>query len=276
MEISGKRKAFNARIALTATKIILAIAMVIVSAIVLVTSAPTLSNFGAKTNRYLFVIGLSAVFMFEMFLPSIAEKIFRIKISPIISFVFIIHCFGGTFLGNVANMYYAIPYFDKIMHFLVGVNTSMLGLALIQIFYRGEGNNTSPIAAAVFTFFVGVALGACWEVFEFSADVLFNLNMQKYALETGKFFVGQAALMDTMLDIVLDIAGALVVAIPTYVLFKCGKDWHKYCAITKEPETANIEYAETHNEEVFRNAPNESISNYKSDLWQTEVTESAL
>jgi hypothetical protein len=57
---------------------------------------------------------------------------------------------------------------------------------------------------ALFAFMLAVGLGALWEIFEFCMDSLFGLNMQK------------SGLMDTMWDLIVDTAGALVIALLGY------------------------------------------------------------
>ena len=70
----------------------------------------------------------------------------------------------------------------------------------------------SPAFVALFTFCFALAL-----------DVLFQTNMQKYALEGGEALAGQAALQDTMGDLIVDFIGALAIAIAGYLSLKRGK-----------------------------------------------------
>lgn len=60
----------------------------------------------------------------------------------------------------------------------------------------------SPAFVALFTFCFALAL-----------DALFQTNMQKYALEGGEALTGQAALQDTMGDLIVDFIGAQGIAI---------------------------------------------------------------
>lgn len=70
----------------------------------------------------------------------------------------------------------------------------------------------SPAFVALFTFCFALAL-----------DVLFQTNMQKYALEGGEALTGQAALQDTMGDLIVDFIGALAIAIAGYLSRTRGK-----------------------------------------------------
>ena len=71
----------------------------------------------------------------------------------------------------------------------------------------------SPAFVALFTFCFALALDVLWEIYEFTVDALFQTNMQKYALEGGEALTGQAALQDTMGDLIVDFIGALAIAI---------------------------------------------------------------
>ena len=71
----------------------------------------------------------------------------------------------------------------------------------------------SPAFAALFTFCFALALDVLWEIYDFTVDALFQTNMQKYALEGGEALAGQAALQDTMGDLIVDFIGALAIAI---------------------------------------------------------------
>lgn len=71
----------------------------------------------------------------------------------------------------------------------------------------------SPAFAALFTLCFALALDVLWEIYEFTVDALFQTNMQKYALEGGEALAGQAALQDTMGDLIVDFIGALGIAI---------------------------------------------------------------
>ena len=81
----------------------------------------------------------------------------------------------------------------------------------------------SPAFAALFTLCFALTLDVLWEIYEFTVDALFQTNMQKYALEGGEALTGQAALQDTMGDLIVDFIGALGIAIAGYLSLKRGK-----------------------------------------------------
>ena len=81
----------------------------------------------------------------------------------------------------------------------------------------------SPAFVALFTLCFALTLDVLWEIYEFTVDALFQTNMQKYALEGGEALAGQAALQDTMGDLIVDFIGALGIAIAGYLSRTRGK-----------------------------------------------------
>ena len=82
---------------------------------------------------------------------------------------------------------------------------------------------------SLFIFVFGLALGALWEIMEYSFDDLFLTNTQQFMETTTSSLisstdvplVGHEALRDTMTDLTLDFIGSLVVAL--YVFFNHKK-----------------------------------------------------
>jgi uncharacterized membrane protein YjdF len=63
-----------------------------------------------------------------------------------------------------------------------------------------------PRFVAMFAFLFAVAVGAVWEIFEFSMDRLVGTRMQKPMLGDP------SGLTDTMFDLIVDTLGALVIS----------------------------------------------------------------
>jgi uncharacterized membrane protein YjdF len=85
----------------------------------------------------------------------------------------------------------------------------------------------SSTFTALFSFCFALALGAIWEIYEFIVDFLFDLNMQRYALENRTPLVGRNALNDTMKDIIVDALGALIINIIGYIMIQKRKKSEK-------------------------------------------------
>ncbi|MGH1425256.1 MAG: hypothetical protein ACRBBU_11050 [Pseudooceanicola sp.] len=116
---------------------------------------------------------------------------------------------GGTlFLGEVFNFYYRFWWWDIAMHGGSAVGFGLIGFVLIFMMFQGDRFAAPPIALAFFAFCFALAIGAMWEVFEFSMDQAFGTTMQK------------SGLVDTMGDLIVDTGGALIGAAAGYAWLK--------------------------------------------------------
>jgi uncharacterized membrane protein YjdF len=97
-----------------------------------------------------------------------------------------------------------------------------VGVSVIDIFNKSKkvNLNLSEGFTVLFAFFFAVALGGIWEIYEYSMDKFFGFNMQRYKTENGTPLLGQAALYDTMKDLVFDVAGALIICVLGYIMLK--------------------------------------------------------
>mgnify|MGYP000061830312 CR=1 FL=1 len=112
---------------------------------------------------------------------------------------------GGTvFLGEVFDFYNRFWWWDIAMHGGSAVGFGLIGFVLVFMMFQGDRFAAPPSAIAFFAFCFALAIGAMWEVFEFTMDQLFGLNMQK------------SGLMDTMGDLIVDMGGALLGALAGY------------------------------------------------------------
>lgn len=67
------------------------------------------------------------------------------------------------------------------------------------------------IKIIVIAFLASVTIGTLWEIYEFGVDFIFGNNMQRYQdINSGIDFVGQKALLYTMVDLVVDTLGAML------------------------------------------------------------------
>ncbi|HBV67661.1 MAG TPA: hypothetical protein DEF04_05405 [Clostridiales bacterium] len=153
-----------------------------------------------------------------MFIPSVVERKLYIDIPNKMEVVYFIFLYCAIYLGEVRNFYYLIPYWDLILHAFSGAMLGALGFSLVSYFNDMEVLEThlSPFFVALFAFCFALASGAVWEIYEFLADSLLGTNMQKFILADGTVLVGQAALRDTMTDLIVDALSSLTVTVVGY------------------------------------------------------------
>ncbi len=153
-----------------------------------------------------------------MFIPSVVERKLYIDIPNKMEIMYFIFLYCAIYLGEVRNFYFLIPYWDLILHAFSGAMLGALGFSLVSYFNDMEVLEThlSPFFVALFAFCFALAAGAVWEIYEFLADSLLGTNMQKFILADGTVLVGQAALRDTMTDLIVDALSSLTVTVIGY------------------------------------------------------------
>jgi len=154
-----------------------------------------------------------------MFLPSMIEKRMKITIPSYMHICYILFLHASIYLGEVRSFYYEVPHWDTILHTFSGFMLGAVGYSIVELLNTQAKIkvNMSQIFVAMFAFSFAVATGVLWEIYEFTVDRIFSLNMQKYALQNGVPLLGAEALMDTMKDLIVDTLGALAFVIVTFV-----------------------------------------------------------
>lgn len=162
-----------------------------------------------------------------MFLPSILERKWKIDIPGFMHIVFVVFLYAAIYLGEVRSFYYKVPHWDTVLHTFSGAMIGALGFSVVKLLNDSEKVkiNLSPAFVAIFAFSFALAIGALWEIYEFSFDKLLGLNMQKFAYEDGTLMIGREALSDTMKDLIVDALGALANSIIGYISLKYKKHW---------------------------------------------------
>lgn len=152
-------------------------------------------------------------------LPSLIEQKWSFEIPNHMSILYFIFLYCAIYLGEVRNFYYIVPHWDTILHAFSGAMLGALGFTLVRILNDSEKIKValSPLFVCLFAFCFALAVGAVWEIYEFTGDALFGLNMQKFRLADGTELVGHAALSDTMKDIIIDAVSALAVTLIGYL-----------------------------------------------------------
>lgn len=139
-------------------------------------------------------------------LPILLGRRFNVFIPPELEVLALLFVFGALFLGEVRGYYVRFWWWDLILHSASGFLLGIVGFLLVHVLNEKEdlSMHMKPGFVALFAFMFAIGLGALWEIFEFVMDGLFGLNMQK------------SGLVDTMWDLIVDTAGALLIAMLGY------------------------------------------------------------
>lgn len=159
--------------------------------------------------------------------PNVILKRRRIEMPSYLYLLYIIFLFCAIFLGEVSNFYHVVPYWDTILHTFSGGMIAALGFSFISLLNNEENIHLklTPFFVAFFAFNFAITMGVVWEVYEFVADGVFGLNMQKFALADGSLMLGRDALLDTMEDLMVDGIGAFIISVIGYISLKYNKGW---------------------------------------------------
>lgn len=179
-----------------------------------------------KQRRLVFSIVQLALMMIVIILPKRLREYLNFKVPLTLETALNIFAFCGFVLGDVFNFYKKIPIWDSLLHAFSGVLLAYAGFVLIDYFVKRESINVHMSRAFICINVVmfSLAVGAIWEIGEYLADDFFGTNNQQYMETTrgtlyGKKDVplkGHDALKDTMKDLMLDLAGATVIATVEY------------------------------------------------------------
>lgn len=146
-----------------------------------------------------------AVILGITFLPLALGRRFRVYIPPEFEALAVIFVFASLFLGEIHAYYVRFWWWDAVLHTGSGFLLGILGFLLVYVLNEKKDLefHINPGFVALFAFMFAAGIGVLWEIFEFTMDSLFGLNMQK-------------SLRDTMWDLIVDAFGALVISVLGY------------------------------------------------------------
>ncbi|MHC5215032.1 hypothetical protein ACYSNR_00080 [Enterococcus sp. LJL128] len=194
----------------------------VVYAVIMLQSAPSGSSnkeYELVKSDYVLMILQCVVGMIVIFIPYRVEKIYGIDIPDLMEIIYFIFLFCAIYLGEVQNFYYKIPFWDMILHGFSAGMLSALGFLIVDLISRSKRTNVhlSPFFVSLFAFCFATTCGVLWEVYEYLADHILQTNMQKFMTVEGEILSGHEALGDTMEDIMVNLAGTLIVVAIGYL-----------------------------------------------------------
>lgn len=144
-----------------------------------------------------------------MLIPVFLGHKFQLDIPSEFQILAIIFIFGSLFLGEVRSYYERLWWWDIVLHGSSGLLLGILGFLLIYVLNENEQAeiHMRPRFVAFFAFLFAIAVGALWEIFEFTVDAFLGTTMQKPMLGDD------SGLTDTMFDLIVDCIGALIISI---------------------------------------------------------------
>ncbi len=147
------------------------------------------------------------------FLPKLIRHNYSVYIPVEFDFLAILFVFAAIFLGEVHAYYTRYWWWDVILHTFSGFLLGIAGFLIVHILNqeRRVHLKMKPGFVSLFAFTFALAIGGVWEIFEFGMDSFFGLAMQ------------QGGLTDTMWDLIVDAAGAGIIAVLGYFYTRKGE-----------------------------------------------------
>jgi len=163
-----------------------------------------------RNNNYM-ALFFSLVVFFITFIPYIFNWRFSLKIPTEIQMIIVLFIYSSLYLGEIQSYYTKFWWWDIFLHAGSAIIFGFLGFTILYFMYSKNNIKARPWAIAIFSFSFAIAIGATWEIFEFSVDQLLGYNMQK------------SGLIDTMGDLIVDALGAILATSIGYIYLKTKK-----------------------------------------------------
>lgn len=168
-----------------------------------------------KKDYYFTVIGIAAFVL--TFIPPLIFKILKIKADKTLYLSIIFFIFISLYLGTLNN-FYSYEWWDTMVHTISGI---IIGFCAIIILKKYNTPMEIGTANAFFIFVFVLSFtslcGVIWEIYEFTMDTFFNLNMQR---------VKYCGINDTMIDLISDLIGSVIFYVFYYFIVK-NKKYYK-------------------------------------------------
>jgi|GEM_PF-79861 len=168
---------------------------------------------GALVEQRWLVAFTAAVVLTLTFLPAVIERRFNLQLPiefTLLTSLFLYASFG---LGEVSQFYRRFWWWDILLHSISAIVIGLIGFLLVFALYMTYRMRIAPFYLALVSFSFAMTAGSLWEIFEFTMDWAFGLNMQK------------SGLVDTMTDLMVDALGGVMAAWIGYQYIKKGEPW---------------------------------------------------
>lgn len=151
-----------------------------------------------KTTNMKIIGAFASIFLISIVTWKFPKRFYIIAI--------LFHFFAAS-LGSVINLYRYLEFYDKIVHYLSGIILAEAGMIIMTYIFKKHSLKNDNILKLLFAFFFSAACAGFWEIYEFTADNLLNINMQ-------------GGNSNTMGDIISGVLGALTYSSIMHAVYK--------------------------------------------------------
>lgn len=143
------------------------------------------------------------------FLPNLLKKFFGIHTPFALRVGTVLFMFATLILGEIADFYNTFWWWDLILHGAASVGLALIAFITLLIFFTHIDLRPTALFASVLAVGLAVSVGVLWELYEFIIDSLFATDTPMQPSNT-----------DTMTDLAVTVAGALLVGVSGYRYIK--------------------------------------------------------
>lgn len=176
-------------------------------------------------------------------LPYVIARICKLNYPKIVMIMYYLFLFLSLYLGTFLGIYVKAPLYNRIVHSYGGLFLGIISMFFVRLINKDRTENLHPMLVFLFVFVFSMGFEACWEIWEFTGDKIFGLNMQIF-MKDGVELVGREALKDTMFDIICNFIGAIISATICAVSSCKFSDYIDYFKITKKENKKSTEIEE--------------------------------
>lgn len=155
-----------------------------------------------KIDRILSYVSILPV----MLVPNFVNKFTKFKIKNKYITLYIIFIFLAYFLGSILGLYDKVILYDKVVHTLSGIATSVLAIVILE---NDRKSKLSIFTKYIYIISFSMLIAVIWESFEYITDIIFNTDAQKTRL---------TCINDTMQDMLVALLGSVL-----YIIFNRKK-----------------------------------------------------
>ena len=139
-------------------------------------------------------------------LPAFVNRRFNIQLPDTLEVIILFFIFAAEILGEINAYYVKYDFWDTMLHTMNGFLAAAIGFSLVDVLNRSERTmfNLSPLFVAMVAFCFSMTIGVLWEFFEYFADNVLLLDMQK---DTVIHSIRSVALDPTATNTVVTIEG---------------------------------------------------------------------
>lgn len=164
-------------------------------------------------NKRVFACVASAI---PFLLPYLLERILNRKLGNYTMLIYLLFVFYSAFIGSVVGAFKTSAVLDKIAHTIFGYLACYIGLAISLV---SVNRKEHPWFVLIFCFLTSIAFASLWEIFEFTGDSALGQTAQGFPVN------GIVDITDTMLDVCVNFAGAIIFVLQYILHVVTKKNW---------------------------------------------------